>query len=92
MIGHVRKGRVFMSPLVATGALKIHDWFKDDLPDLLWPALVLADQGNEAARTFVRWQEEVQNRLAELGDPEFVAEALDSRLRVSQGWQSGSPV
>ena len=44
MVGHVRKGRVYQSPLAATGTLRINDSFKDDLPDFLWPALVLADR------------------------------------------------
>jgi len=80
MAGHVRKGRVYMSPLAATGALRAHDWFKDDLPDLLWPALVLAEQGNESVRRFVRWQKAVQDRLGEHGETVFVAESLDGRL------------
>jgi hypothetical protein len=69
-----------MSPLAATGALRLEDWLKDDLPDLLWPALVLAEQGNQGVRRFVRWQEAVQDRLAHLGDTDLVAESLDGRL------------
>ena len=55
MAGHVRKGRVYKSPLAATGVLSVENWIKDDLPDLLWPALVLAERGNDAARMFVKW-------------------------------------
>lgn len=80
MAGHVQKGRVYSSPLAATGALHVHDWFKDDLPDLLWPALVLADQGNESVHGFVRWQEAVQDGLAAHGESTLVAESLDGRL------------
>jgi hypothetical protein len=80
MAGHVRKGRVYRSPLAATGALQVHDWFKDDLPDLLWPALVLAQQGNESVHRFVRWQKAVQEGLAAHGETTLVADLLDGRL------------
>lgn len=80
MAGHVRKGRVFMSPLAATGVLHMEDWFKDDLPDLIWPALVLAEEGNESAPRFARWQKAVQDGLADRGKADFVAESLDGRL------------
>lgn len=80
MAGHVRRGRVYMSPLAATGVLQMEDWFKDDLPDLLWSALVLAEQGNESVRRFVRWQRAVQQRLTDHGEPVLVAESLDGRL------------
>jgi hypothetical protein len=80
MADHVRKGRVYMSPLAATGALQIENWFKNDLPDFLWPALVLAEQGNDSVRRFVRWQAAVQEDLAVHGETAFVAESLDGRL------------
>lgn len=80
LTGHVRKGRVYKSPLAATGALNIANWLKDDLPDLLWPALVLAERGNGAVRLFVQWQAAVQAGLARHDDSDWVAEALDGRL------------
>lgn len=80
MADHVRKGRVFKSPLMATGALIIGNWIKDDLPDLLWPALVLAEQSNASMRQFIKWQKAVQEALAHHDDVEFVAELLDGRL------------
>lgn len=80
MVGHVRKGRVYQSPLAATGTLRITDWFKDDLPDFLWPALVLAEQGNDSVRRFVRWQKAVHDGLTVHGESAFVAESLDGRL------------
>ncbi len=80
LAGHVRKGRVYKSPLAATGVLSITNWLKDDLPDLLWPALVLAERGNDSARQFVQWQEAVQAQLAHYSDNGWVAERLDGRL------------
>ncbi len=80
MAGHVRKGRVYKSPLAATGTLTIGNSFKDDLPDLLWPALVLAEQGNDSIHRLVRWQKAVQDGLAAHGDTTLVAESLDGRL------------
>ena len=35
MASHVKKGRDYKSPLVASGVLGIENWIKDDLPDLL---------------------------------------------------------
>ncbi|MGC5078140.1 DUF5677 domain-containing protein [Agrococcus sp. DT81.2] len=80
LAGHVRAGRVFKSPLAATGMLRVENWRKDDLPDLLWPVLVTAEQGDESMRRFVRWQAAVQEGLAHHDEPAFVAEALDGRL------------
>lgn len=80
MAGHVRKGRVYKSPLAATGVLSVENWIKDDLPDLLWPALVLAERGNDAARMFVKWQEAVQKGLSHYGETGWVSEVLDGRL------------
>lgn len=80
MAGHVRKGRVYKSPLAATGVLGVENWIKDDLPDLLWPALVLAERGNDGARLFVKWQESVQEGLSHHGETGWVAEVLDGRL------------
>lgn len=80
MAGHVRKGRVFKSPLGATGMLVMENWIKDDFPDLLWPALVLAEQGDDSFRRFVKWQKGVQEGLGHHGEMAWVAEALDGRL------------
>lgn len=80
MAGHVRKGRLFKSPLAATGVLVMENWIKEDFPALLWPALVLAEQGNDSFRQFVKWQKAVQEGLAHHGEVEWVAEALDGRL------------
>ncbi|WP_448071309.1 DUF5677 domain-containing protein [Georgenia yuyongxinii] len=61
------------------------DWIRDDLPDLLWPALYLAHKDTtNAAHDFVRWQEDVLADLDTLGEPiedrHFLSECLDGRL------------
>ncbi|MET4613348.1 hypothetical protein ABIC28_004349 [Rhodococcus sp. PvR044] len=80
LTGHVRKGRVYKSPLAATGVLSVANWLKDDLPDLLWPALVLVELGNDGVRQFVKWQKAVQEWLAHHDEGGWVAELLDGRL------------
>ena len=79
MAGHVRKSRVYKPPLVATERLIIGNWVKDDLPDLLWPVLASAEQGNSVLRKFIWWQRDVQKALAHHEAFEFVAEQLDGR-------------
>ncbi len=80
LAGHVRKGRTYRSPLVATGILQIGDWVRDDLPDLLWPVLTLSELGTQEAVRFVRWQKAVQEDLSGQAEPRFIAECLDGRL------------
>lgn len=80
MAGHVRQGRRYLPKLTATGLLHIGDWVRDDLPDLLWPALLLAHRNTGAARGFVLWQSAVQRDLEGLVEPRVLAECLDGRL------------
>ena len=80
MDGHVRDGRRYLPELAATGLLQPQDWVRDDLPDLLWPALVLAEGGTSAAGAFVRWQRRVQAELVSEVDPEVLTNGLDGRL------------
>jgi hypothetical protein len=78
--GHVREGRRYLPEFVATGVLEMQDWVRDDLPDLLWPALVLAHYGTEAGRRFVDWQRNVQQELEHGVGPKLLGECLDGRL------------
>lgn len=80
LAGHVRKGRVYRSPLAATGMLHPVDWARDDLPDLLWPVLVLSELGTAGGVRFVRWQKAVQDDLSGKASAGLVAECLDGRL------------
>lgn len=80
LAGHIKKGRVYRPPLAATGVLRIEDWARHDLPDLLWPALTLAELGTIEAVRFVRWQKAVQDELSGKAESRFIAECLDGRL------------
>lgn len=69
MEGHVKRGRTFSPPLTASGVLVLGDWVRDDLPDLLWPALFLAEQGSSTAGIqFVRFQKAVLDDVVDLTD------------------------
>lgn len=80
LAGHVRKGRVYRSPLAATGVLHIGDWIREDLPDLLWPVLCLSELGTAGGARFVRWQKAVQDDLSGKVEAGLVTECLDGRL------------
>lgn len=80
LAGYVRRGRVYRPPLAATGVLHVGDWVRDDLPDLLWPVLVLSELGTAEGHRFLRWQKAVQEDLSGKAEVGFVAECLDGRL------------
>lgn len=69
-----------MSPLAATGVLKLGDWVRDDLPDYLWPVLTLSELGTVSAERFVRWQGAVLDDLKGHAEDGFLADCLDGRL------------
>jgi len=78
--GHIGTGRVFEPPLVASGKLFLGDWALIDLPDFLWPVLVLSEFGTSWVRRFVDWQRDVLKDLPAFEDQAFVADCLDGRL------------
>lgn len=89
LAGHVRRGRTLSPPIVATGVFNLNDWIRKDLADLLWPALVLADLGDDHVGRFVRWQQDILDALippspSDTTDnssvAEFIASCLDGRL------------
>lgn len=83
--GHVRKGRIYRPLLAATGVLHVADWVRDDLPDLLWPVLVLSELGTAEGLRFVRWQKAVQEDLAGSVAPRVLAECLSAV--PESGWR-----
>lgn len=80
LLDHVRQGRRYLPAFVATGLLAIGDWVRDDLPDLIWPVLVIAGETTASIREFVRWQGDVQARVGDAIEAEVLAECLDGRL------------
>lgn len=80
MAGHVRRGRLFVPEFAATVDLTANDWFRDDVPDYLWPLMIAASQGNASLIRFVRWQGAVQADLKCLVPARALAAGLDGRL------------
>lgn len=62
--GHVQKGKLFQPALVAMGVLETTNWYRDGLPDLIWPVSVICDQTESGALSFSRLQ---QALITELG-------------------------
>lgn len=77
---HTRKGRKFLPPLVAAADLTLGDWVRDDLPDLLWPILVLSETGEVGISRFAKWQAAVVEDLGDRVPASLLAECLDGRL------------
>ncbi|MCU1395281.1 MAG: hypothetical protein JWM34_3709 [Ilumatobacteraceae bacterium] len=55
--GHLREGRIYRPPLLAYENLRASDWVRDDLPDLLWPAVVGSMFGDEGILAINRLQD-----------------------------------
>lgn len=87
----MKHGRTFTPPLAATGLLNVADWVRDDLPDLLWPVLVLSELGSDQAVKFVRWQGRVLAELDGSAEPAFLAGCLDGRLSGLQRLSATNP-
>ena len=52
--GHVQKGKLFQPALVAMGVLETTNWYRDGLPDSIWPVSVICDQTESGALSFSR--------------------------------------
>lgn len=78
--GHIRKGRRYSPPLVATGLLEVGDWQRTDLPDYIWPILLVHLQGEKAVRRFVLWQKELLDVIDQDEERRTFAKLLDGRL------------
>lgn len=66
---------MYRPPVAALEIFSRSDWFSDDLPDLLWPLLVVAERGDAAAQTFGEFQTAVASLVTEP-----TAHRLDGRL------------
>jgi hypothetical protein len=63
--GHFKRGRIYRPPLLAYDEMVLSDWVKDDLPDLLWPVLLIAWRGDQGIVQFRRVQELVIHVIGE---------------------------
>ena len=77
--GHYKSGRTYYPELVATFNFAYTDWIKNDLPDLLWPMLIVHLYGDEGIIIIRNLQELVLDALPRSAFEHFDA-ALDGRL------------
>lgn len=56
LAGHFKEGRIFRPPFLAIPQFALQDWVRDDLPDLIWPVLMIADVGDRAAPRLGKFQ------------------------------------
>ncbi len=82
--GHFKSGRTYRPSLMALEQFQLADWVRDDLPDMLWPAALIALEGDRGGIRFGRLQQDVNRVLA----PELVA--LDGRLTSLEAVPVGS--
>jgi hypothetical protein len=57
LAGYYKDGRTYRPPLLTIPTLAPSDWIRDDLPDLLWPLVLVYLNGDEGAGLFREVQE-----------------------------------
>jgi Family of unknown function (DUF5677) len=77
--GHYKHGRVYRPELLAYGETRTNDWFSDDLPDLLWPLVLVGLQGRHGSAAMSQLQQRVIAKV-EAGELARVDVDLDGRL------------
>lgn len=77
--GHYRTGRVYKPTLMAFPETIVGDWVRDDLPDLIWPALLLAQSGEGGLRQYCRFQQAADSAIT-AADLDSSVINLDGRL------------
>lgn len=91
LAGHFRRGRRYAPPMAALPGSKANDWVRDDLPDLLWPLILVASREEAGAKVFQRFQEislstfgshEVDNKRLVLDGRLTSLERIPSALRA----------
>jgi hypothetical protein len=77
--GYSKVGRRYQPPLQSLANVDANDWARDDLPDLLWPMILVAVHGDGGAKRITSAQEILIKVLDEslLDDPAY---AFDGRL------------
>jgi hypothetical protein len=79
LAGHYKVGKTYSPPLMALDATVLADWYRDDLPDLLWPAALIGTEGEAGLGRFIGWQQQVATTL-ETQSVDLSAITLDGRL------------
>ncbi|HEX3392980.1 MAG TPA: DUF5677 domain-containing protein [Acidimicrobiales bacterium] len=88
LAGHFRRGRIYTPSLIAFPEFVLAEWVREDLPDMLWPLILVARHGE---RGLQRYESLQQAAVTELGT-NFLEESVlrfDGRLtalnRVPEG-------
>lgn len=57
--GHFKSGNTYRPPFLAIEQFHMADWIRDDLPDMFWPAALIALDGDQGGIRFGQMQQEV---------------------------------
>lgn len=79
LVGHFKVGRKYLPPLLTYDRMVPSEWARDDLPDLLWPLVLISVAGDETGALFGRAQDAVLQVIPGTSLEESGA-ALDGRL------------
>jgi hypothetical protein len=79
LAGHFKVDRKYRPPLMTYERLVPSEWARDDLPDLLWPLVLVELAGDETGALIGRVQEAVL-KGCERGALEVTGAAIDGRL------------
>lgn len=79
LAGHKKSGRKYLTQLQATGVMREADWARDDVPDFIWPIVVLQALGGSKYLDFAKWQTRCVDDLSKLDGFETKGR-LDGRL------------
>src|SRR5450759_5650011 len=66
LAGHKKSGRKYLTQLQATGVMREADWARDDVPDFIWPIVVLQALGGSKYLDFFTWQTRCADALSKL--------------------------
>jgi hypothetical protein len=78
LAGHYKKGRVYRPPLLTYDNLNLNDWVRDDLPDLVWSAVIAHRHGDDSVNLWARFQSAVLDRISR--DAFSAGTGIDGRL------------
>lgn len=79
LAGHTKSGKKFTPALLSFPGVQVYDWTRSGMPDLLWPATVIADEGPSGLERFSRWQASARELLRS-ADPDAAVDLISGRL------------